>query len=178
MFFVCLAMCETEEEKTKFEEIYNCYIGFMLVVASKYSEDGQDVEDVLQDTCEILLHNLKKITEIDSAMTKSYISTIIKHLYYNKTKRKVRGIRASNALKANEELKKFDIPNNNWAGLEVAISKLSFDHREVLKLKYLYRLPDEECAASIKISKAAVRKRLERARNALKDIIIKEGLRK
>jgi RNA polymerase sigma-70 factor (ECF subfamily) len=48
------------------------------------------------------------------------------------------------------------------------IARLPDRYREILLLRYLHGLSDKEISSSLSITQQTVRKRLERARNALK----------
>ena len=79
MLFLCLGLLETEEEKTKFELLYEQYRKLMKYIAFGILHDEYLAEDAVHDTFLKLTKYLDNIEDTRSSKTKSFIV-----IYYGK----------------------------------------------------------------------------------------------
>ena len=75
-------------DKEFFERFYNEYKNFMFYSARKYVNTQSECEDIVQDTVERLLHNVKTIKEIDSYRIRKYIALTVRAAYLDAEKKK------------------------------------------------------------------------------------------
>lgn len=75
-------------DKEFFERFYNEYKNFMFYAARKYVNTQSECEDIVQDTVERLLHNVKTIKEIDSYRIRKYIALTVRAAYLDAEKKK------------------------------------------------------------------------------------------
>lgn len=73
---VYLQMIETNEDKSKFEEIYQEYRNLMYYVAYKRMQHEQDAEDVVHHVFVKIAENIKHIEPV-SPKTKQLIVTMV-----------------------------------------------------------------------------------------------------
>ena len=66
---VYLQMIETDEDKSKFEEIYQEYRNLMYYVAYKRMQHEQDAEDVVHHVFVKIAENIKNIEPVSPTMT-------------------------------------------------------------------------------------------------------------
>ncbi len=90
MLMLYLSMIDTQEEKTKFERIYERYEQKMYATAYKILNNSEDAEDIVHSSFLTIIENLDKIQEISCHKTWNYIVTIVKNKsinLYNQKKR-------------------------------------------------------------------------------------------
>lgn len=74
---IYLQMIESEEDRSKFEQLYLKYRSLMLRVAMRILHNEQDAEDAVHQAFLSILNNLEKISSVDCLQTKSYIVVIV-----------------------------------------------------------------------------------------------------
>lgn len=166
MLNFCLSMIETEEEKDKFEELYNKYKGIVHYIALDYMSKEGLVEDAAQETFIKLIRYLDKIQNIDDHKTFSFVKIVTKSVCVDMLRKE-----KSNHIKDQKMLKN-EIPApdlTDFYVLEESISTLPEPYRDVLMLKYYYNLKEKEIAFIFNISKSGVYKRLNKAKALLKE---------
>ncbi|WP_343097458.1 RNA polymerase sigma factor, partial [Clostridioides difficile] len=87
---IYLAMLELEEDKIKFEKIYEKYRQIMFYVANKILKDDHLSEDAVHNAFLRIIKNIDKIDEVDSPRTKAFIVIIVERIaidFYRKRKR-------------------------------------------------------------------------------------------
>ena len=70
-------MIDSEEDKTKFEQIYLKYRGLMFYVAMKILHNEHNAEDAVHQAFLSILENLDKISNVECPKTQSYIVIIV-----------------------------------------------------------------------------------------------------
>ena len=70
---IYLQMIETPEDRTKFEQIYDKYLGLMYHVALKILGNHEDAEDAVHQSFISIAENIKTIHDVDCPETKSYL---------------------------------------------------------------------------------------------------------
>lgn len=181
MLYIYLTMIDSPEDKQKFEQLYLLYHGHMLRVAQRILQDEHLAEDAVHQTFLHIMSDMKKIEDVSSHQTRSYVVI------------KVRGI-ALNMLRARRKIVEMpfeelleDMETGGYTESEVAdeisdeelraaVAQLPPIHRDVLYLMYFEDMSVRDIAGWLNLGVSAVKKRLERARNALKAVLAKEGV--
>lgn len=166
--FIYLNMIQSEEDRSKFEEIYTTYRQTMLYVANRIVRDQYLAEDIIHQAFLKIIDNLDKINETNCHKTKGYIVVIVHNLsidFYRKRKRE-------NNISFNElELYVEDIKNNEDSmmnDVEEAISKLPINYLTVLRLKFSHGNSYSEISEMLGISETNVRQRISRGKKCCK----------
>lgn len=172
--FVYLNMIQSEEDKSKFEQIYTTYKQTMFYVANRIVRDQYLAEDIVHQAFLKIMDNLDKINEINCHKTKGYIVVIVQNLsidFYRKRKRE-------NHMSFDEaELYVEDIKNNEdfmMNEVEEAISKLPINYLTVFKLKFSHGNSYSEISEMLGISETNVRQRISRGKKMLQEILDRE----
>ena len=167
-------MIQSEEDRSKFEEIYTSYRQTMFYLANRIVRDQYLAEDIVHQAFLKIIDNLDKINEINCHKTKGYIVVIVENLsidFYRKRKRE-------NNIFFNElELYVEDIKNNEdfmMNDVEEAISKLPINYLTVLKLKFSHGNSNSEISEMLGISEANVRQRISRGKKMLQEKLDRE----
>lgn len=181
MLMFYLSLMDTEAEKTKFEQIYHQYRKLMFYIANQILCDDALAEDAVQDAFIKIIENLDKIEDIGSHKTKSFLVIIVRNHsinIYNERKRKA-WVPLENAdylLFEDLVLDKINNPLEESDVFQKVIKKLPVIYRDVITLKYVHEFSNEEIALFLNINEATVRKRMERAKNKIQELIEKENL--
>jgi len=174
MLPIYLAMLDGEEDKNKFELLYITYRKLMFHVANRILNDERLAEDAVHQAFVKILENFDKIENISCHKTRSYVVTIVRNTAINMYNRKKRHpavpIEEAAFCIAEERLERTD----DLDSLAEAVLKLPAIYKDALKLKYVQEFSNEEIAKMLDISEVAVRKRLERAKRKLEEILKRE----
>ena len=183
MFFVCLAMCETEKEKNKFEKIYERYKKMMFRIAMGFLKDKSDAEDVVQECFIKIIRDLEKINLKSCNKTKVFIAVIVRHTCIDHLRKNKRSIETQEYEQCAEEGKAMSsiieepseilINRQNYELLKQKIAELDFIYEEVFLLRYEAGFSDEDIASTLNISPNTVRTRLSRAKSILRSQLLK-----
>lgn len=171
---VYLLLIDSEEDKNKFELLYEKYRKLMFYIANKILNDTYLAEDAVHHAFIRIIENLDKIKEVDCHKTKSFVVTIVRNHsinVYHQRKRHplipIEEIECSFAEDLYQGLDEQDI-------LVATVLKLPIIYKEVLTLKYVQEYSNIEIAQILGITEVTVRKRLERSKSKMKQIL-KEG---
>ena len=172
MLIFYLSLIDTDEDKTKFEQLYHRYKQMMYGVALRMTGNPCDAEDAVHDSFIKVLRHLSKIEEVSSHKTAAFLVIILRNTVLDLLAKKNR-----EALCTMEDVPEYktgrcDVSEHmEHMTLVETLRSLSERSRDVLELKALYQLSNGEIADFLDISQAAVRKRLERARNELRNAL-------
>ena len=171
-----LALVDGAEEKSKFEQIYIQYRSLMLSRAYEILRDTGLAEDAVHNAFIRILQNMGKLDEVVSQRTKSFVvivtENVAKTMYAKNMRQKTVSLDETHQSSVNIA----DTAEGRISAEYVAqkIAELPEQYSRVMMLKYLNQLTNREIASVLKISEAAVRKRLERARRELSRLLEQE----
>ncbi|MGN1303636.1 MAG: RNA polymerase sigma factor [Oscillospiraceae bacterium] len=171
-----LALLDTAEEKSRFEELYIKYKQDMYSIAYSILHNAEDAEDAVHQAFLKIANNFEKVCEIPSQEIKAYIVIIIRNVsinIYNSNKRKSEHITELNDKIAVEVdfLEQFE-----YEHLVKAISELPQLYKDIVYLYYLEEFSAKEIAKMLDITADAVWKRAERAKKMLKEKLERKEL--
>lgn len=176
MLLFYLSLIVTEEEKSKFEKLYYDYRALMKYIAFDILKDEQLAEDAVHNAFIKLTNYLDKIDDTDCHKTKGFIVIVIRSVakdMYRKRKRELDFLVDENIthrVSDDFSLTLFDV--------EEIVSKiecLPAIYKDVLILKYIQELENKEIADILNIKSTTMRKRLERAKIMLAELLEKDG---
>lgn len=183
MLMMYLSTISTEEDKTKFEQLYHAYEQKMYAVAFKILKNPEDAEDIVHDSFRAVIENLEKIQEIYCHKTWNYIVTIVKNkaiTRYHKKKRQMyeeideeyMQEKSMGSLSVYECVEKQEI-----AGIIAEmILELPEQYRYVIYLYYYNELSFAEIAKALEITESNARQIANRARKLLEKRLRERGI--
>lgn len=180
-----LLLIENEYDLLKAEHLYEQYRNLMYSEAKKILQDERLAEDAVQQSFIKIINNLHKIDENNCRRTRNFMVTICvnvaksmykKSLYLNKQDDMVEDIDADTADPGNDPLDIL-IDKDSVKQITKAIDALKPIYRDVILLKRAYKYSREEIAELLEIPERTVKKRLERARRQLSQVLEKEELK-
>lgn len=171
---IYLNLIDTEENKSKFEQIYDTYKKTMFYAANNILNNHAQSEDVVHTSFIKIIDNLDKIDDIYCNKTKSFIVTITKNTAideYRKNKKEgekvekvIERLTNSYMIETNEETEVL-------TRLEMAIRELPDKYKIVFSLKYTQGYDYDEIGKLLNIKPATARSRVLRGKEKLKKIL-------
>ncbi len=171
MLLFYLEMINTQEDKDKFELLYETYRKRLFYVANQIIKDSFLAEDAVHHTFLTVLEKFDKIDEVHSHKTFSFLVVIVRNYsinLYNKRKRHPLIPLDENTYADDNDLL---AATEEADAVTRAIFMLPDLSRDILTLKYVHEFTNREIAAMLGITEVTVRKRLERAKKLLKKIL-------
>lgn len=168
---VYLQMIETDEDKSKFEEIYQEYRNLMYYVAYKRMQHEQDAEDVVHHVFVKIAENIKNIEPV-SPKTKQLIVTMVDNRVTDVFR--VRGKHP--VVMYDDELKNSPVTENEREDLLTeCILKLPEQQRMVIWMKYKQGYSLREIAKALDISLVWAQKIDQRTKKKLEELYLEGG---
>lgn len=167
-----MALIDSKEEQSKFEQIYRKYKGLMFYVANEILNNEYDAEDAVHLAFINIAKNMKKIGEIDCPKTKGFIVTIVENKAIDLYRKK----KQQSEIELFEEVRGIQVVCSGDEGLVKCILKLDARYREVILLKYHYGYNLREIAQILEISEANAVKLDQRAKKKLMLLCEEEGI--
>ena len=164
---VYMQLIESDEDKSKFEQIYLKYRNLMFYVARKILNNQQDAEDAVHQAFVSIIENLEKISDVGSPKTRSYIVIIVERKAIDLARKQQR-IVSIGELGVPVGIE-FPLPGDN--GLADALASLPTRYREILLLRYEHGFTTKELAQQLGMKRSSVQKLLWRAKNALQETL-------
>jgi RNA polymerase sigma-70 factor (ECF subfamily) len=166
-FYLALA---ADSDKSLLEQLYIRYRNLMLTKAYEILGEPTLAEDAVHEAFMRIMKNTSKLDAADSPRTKGYVMIVVenaaKTIYAKNHRQKI--IELDENMADNSDVSDRIESKMQAEMLADVIARLPDRYREILLLRYLHGLSDKEISSSLSITQQTVRKRLERARNALK----------
>lgn len=182
MLMMYLAMIDTDEDQSRFEEIYYAYRKQMVYVANEVLNDYGLAEDAVQNALLGIAKHIERMRDFNNDRTKAYVLTAAKNaalnIYAKEYSIALRQteLDAADAVVDERSFDKME-QEEGMARLMSVITGLGAASRDVLLLRYVEEMSFGEIAKVMGKTETAVRQQLSRARRALREGCIKEGLR-
>ena len=168
---------DNAEDGDKFRIIYQRYSRLMIYCAKKIVNDHHIAEDITQQAFMKVIPRLKTISLKEPEKTKNLLITITERTaieYYRKEMRKANSISLKDidSLKTDSDMLVLLQKNP----VEKAIYQLPDIYKEVFVLKYCNQFSNHEISKILKVREGTIRQRLARGKEALREILKKEGI--
>lgn len=161
----------------KAEKIWIEYSRLMLYIARGFFSDEQTAEDAVSEAIIRIIENIDRFEEIPSPLAKGLVIIITKNICRDKMKKAglpvtELGDEADISLSPEALV----ISEETVSGIMTCLPKLPEQYADILRLKIVYHMSDNQIAKVLRINPQNARTRLSRARAALIKIIKEEGL--
>ena len=169
-------------DREKFVRLYQTYQSEMYQTAYSILLNHSMAEDAVQDACLKLIRHLDAVKEEEIARTKRFIKTIVQTTAYSMLKKNKKEFLYDPALLEESLCEEAASPETQFLKEDLAtylqqfIEDLKPKERDCIDLFYFHGQTTLQIAATLGISPAAVRKQLQRGREALRKRLKKEGL--
>lgn len=169
MLIYYLQMIESEEDKTKFEQIYINYNRLMFYIAKDILKNEEDAWDAVHNSFLSIVDKMDRIHDTKCNETKAFLMIIVKNKAIDiyRRKNKIQFVE----LVENDDYYCIADPEIPEDCEYSVLSKLKPFVRDVLILKYGYEYSNDEVAQMLNSTPEAVRKAAWRARKKLKEMV-------
>ncbi len=151
----------------QFDYVYNEYAKELFNIAYGYTRNRDDSIDIMQNAYVVLLESNKKFESNEHIKYFLIRVTINESLDLLKSTNKKKVIKNNDYVINFPEHKKEELPYD----LSEIVNTLPEKYKTIIILHYYDDMKIKDISNVLKISEPAVKKRLERARNLIKEII-------
>ena len=151
----------------QFDYVYNEYAKELYNIAYGYTRNRDDSIDIMQNAYVVLLESNKRFESNEHIKYFLIRVTINESLDLLKSASKKRVIKNNDVVVNFPETKKEELPYD----LSEIVNTLPEKYKTIIILHYYDDMKIKDISYVLKISESAVKKRLERARNLIKEII-------
>lgn len=167
---IYMSMIDSMEDRSKFERVYLKYRDLMFHAANRILHNTHDAEDAVHQAFLSILKHLDKISSVESQKTRAFVVVIVE-------RKAIDMLRARNRMGETVLLEEItSAPALEKLGLEEAIALLPEHYRNILTMKYVIGFTTTELADMMGLTVSGVSKQLFRAKEALKEILRKDGI--
>ncbi|MBK8808363.1 MAG: RNA polymerase sigma-70 factor [Bacteroidales bacterium] len=167
--------------KDVFITVYRAYYKSLCSFASKYFEDSNDAEDIVQDSLIWIWENRNKL-EITSL--KTYLFSSVKNACLNKLKhlKVVNKHKETTAIELKllelecDDTYSFDEVENIDQTIEDLLNTLPEQRKKIMKLRYIQGMTSKEIAAQENISQRTVETHLYKAIKSLSAFVQRSSI--
>jgi RNA polymerase sigma-70 factor (ECF subfamily) len=164
-----LDLIDDYEDKIRFKELYNEYLGLIVSIARSKVHTSQDVEDAVQDTLFYIAKNFNRIGDLKSASTKCYIATITEGIAINRYNKETKYQNYKVHSSISEDLiDGCNLDVYDITDIKLVIDNLCDEYRNLIYLTYVFGYKSKEIAQVYNMSDSNVRKKLQFARAEIK----------
>ena len=151
----------------QFDYVYNEYAKELYNIAYGYTRNKEDSVDIMQNAYVVLLESNKRFESNEHIKYFLIRVTVNESLDLLKSASKKRVIKNNDVVVNFPETKKEELPYD----LSEIVNTLPEKYKTIIILHYYDDMKIKDISNVLKISESAVKKRLERARNLIKEII-------
>ena len=176
LLFANISAPLNEKDKVLVEQLFDNYHRLMLYIANQILNDHALAEDSVSESFIKIIRHRDKLRDVSSHQTKAYIVNIVRTTSLNLIKqRAIRSHEPEEFLDdvADENINIQDdlVAKEGVATIMKAFQTLPIILKDVAYLYFTHELSHDEIAETLNISVAASKKRLSRARLAIKKIL-------
>lgn len=168
MLAMYLSMLDSKEDKDSFEILYKEYVKLMYKVALDILNSQEDAEDAVSEAFVRIAKNFQIVHKFVCPKTANQFVIIVRNVsidMYRKNKQ------LSENIYFDEEVLDSYFDGFEQSNLKHSIEKLNDSDKDILYLHYIYGYELNEISDLLEVSKTAVYKRLQRAKQNLKQIL-------
>lgn len=171
MLLFYMSLIDNDDDRAKFEIIYNNYRKRMVNTAFSVLKNEEDAEDAVQDTFIKIARNMRSIGEPDSTETLSYVLKATKNTAINLSKKNTRRnkhIQLENVenISDGQFLEELRI-QENYEEVVKAIRSLNDTYRDVLFYYFVRNMKAKDIADLLGRSISAVQQQIIRGKKKL-----------
>jgi len=176
MLLVYLTLIDEEQQKEKFELLYEKYRKPMFYAANRILNDTYLAEDAVHQAFINIIKYLDRIDDVGCHKTRTLIVIIVENISISLYRQRKRYNTVDYDdyefnLYSDEETEAVVFEKLGTDIILKNIRELPESDSRILSLRYIVELSDKEIAALLGLTHSAVRKRLERARKKLAERI-------
>lgn len=179
MLIIYLSMLDTEEDKDIFMKLHDEYSTIMYKKAYTILKDCSLAEDVVQESFIRILKNFEKVIKKKCPQTRKYFVNIVRSIsidvYRKRKKQQTLSFDELEGTMIEEFANTEDILEGKE--FESYLLQLPKSYYIILSLKYDDEYTYKEISSILDITEENVKKRLMRARNKLREILVEQEVK-
>ena len=178
MLSIYLSVLDSDEDKSRFEVLYNLYRQSMYAIAYGILHNEFDAEDAVHESFLKIANHFEKIKEIKCPKTKAFIVIIVKNTsidIYNRNKKTAENTIFIDDM-CNRVIDEKAFEDIDYQLLLNKIDELPETFKDILYLRYVNGFFVEDTARLLNISVDAAYKRIQRAKIILSDKLKEESM--
>lgn len=178
MLSIYLSVLDSDEDKSRFEVLYNLYRQSMYAIAYGILHNEFDAEDAVHESFLKIANHFEKIEEIKCPKTKAFIVIIVKNTsidIYNRNKKTAENTIFIDDM-CNRVIDEKAFEDIDYQLLLNKIDELPETFKDILYLRYVNGFFVEDTARLLNISVDAAYKRIQRAKIILNDKLKEESV--
>lgn len=182
IFPLAIMMIADESAREFMKALYIKYHMNMYRMAQSLCSSTQDAEDIVSDAILTLVCKISDIRTLDCNVLESYIISVVKNIAYMHLRKKHRrgevGLDDDITATYNADSAPPDesiLWECSIQELRAGISALKEDDQIIIRMKYFEKKRDREIADAFGINEVAVRVRLTRVRQKLREILSEDN---
>ena len=181
MLQIYLAIIDDENDKSRFEELYERYAKLMHYVAKEILSDDRLAEEAVQEAFFRIARNFHTVGAVKNRETKNFAALITRRIALSMAETESRHGRASEAVSEGAAADAGSMTttgegfeNAEYKALVEAILSLPEIYRNVLYLQGVYEYTLKETAGLLGITVDTAKKRTQRGRKMLREKLDRE----
>lgn len=182
MFPVVIMAMTDDDDRAYMEWLYRQYYRLMYSTAWKFFRDKAIVDDIVSDGCLALIKNIQTIKTLECSKLRAYIVSTIRNTslnYFDKQQRMDSHVtsgdwEAVSSLSDETDIERKVVLEDELMQVWKAIMQLSTKEQQIMRMKYVLDMTDEEIARNVGLSANSIRKYVSRAREHIKAIVYAE----
>ncbi len=174
LFFTLLI--EEDDDKAKFEKIYTLYKKKMWYAANSVLRDAHLAEDAVQNAFIGIAKNIKRIGDIESSKTLSYVITASKNCAIDilRKRKELNEVNIDELYDVSDEKSNFGYSAIETEDFVVkALSAVPVVYRDVLYLLIVEQMSEKEIAELLGRKTGTIHQQVRRGRMILKEELMK-----
>jgi RNA polymerase sigma-70 factor (ECF subfamily) len=185
MLFIYLSMIDDPKDKSKFIELHEKYKYMIFGISFSILKNAQDAEDAAQETFMKVAKNIYKIDKVSCRKTETFLVILCRNTsidLYRKNRQEQGNIEFDEnndmdnmTIGITPDILNEIISKEGYQRLLALIEEMSDTYKDVIKLKFVVGMSNDEIAESLKITKKNVEVRILRGRTMLIKMLKKEG---
>ena len=175
MLLFYMSLIDNDDDRTKFEILYNKYRKRMVYTAYSVLGNNEDAEDAVHDTFIKIARNMRSIQDPDSDETLSYVLKAVKNTAINLSKKNAtisKHMQSQDMENISDSafLDKLRI-QENYDEVVKAIRSLNDTYKDVLFFYFVEGMKAKDIADLLGRNKAAVQQQIIRGKKKLLEIL-------
>lgn len=172
-----LLVFDTEEDRAKFEWLYETYKHLMLHKAHGILHDHMLAEDAVSEAFLRIYKNISKIEDPASKRSLAFVMTIVKNVALTmlESKKKHAADEFDDAYASDMDVEALVVADLSQETIYALVNDLNEEYKSVFLLKYAYDMTHREIGKLLAISENNVTVRLHRAKKRLSALLVEKG---
>lgn len=172
----------TSDDRDYMEWLYKQHYRLMFSTAWKIFRDKATVDDVVSESCVALIKNIPTLRGLARNKLRAYIVSTVRNTalnFFKKQQRLNSHVVSGESMAIETVADAFDVEKKVLLEDELrcvwqAIAQLPVKEQQIMRMKYVMEMPDEQIAKVVGLAPSSIRKYIDRAREQIKAIVYAE----